>query len=157
MRCLGEHTPKSEKGQYTKFCPLIARDLRKRAKIILKLIFLIRKLVLKLPRSYSFLLERKACFKKKPKSTIKQRKTAKKPKHLILVTLVGRKRRKICRPTSEAIGQGTNTISKTPYLTRQQFISKNQRALSNRKTTKLSKIWFWVHCLADLTPRFVTD
>ena len=85
-------------------------------------------------------LTRKEGMFKKIKSPIKQIQTAKKPKHLILVTLVGRKRRKICQPTSEAIGQGANTISKTPYLTRNQFLSKNQRALSNRKTTKLSQI-----------------
>ena len=46
MRCLAEHTPKSTKGQYTKFCWLIARDHREKSKIISKLLFLIRRLVL---------------------------------------------------------------------------------------------------------------
>ena len=59
MRCLAEHTPKSAKGQYTKFSQLTARNHREGAKIILKLFFLIRRLNL-------------------VENIIKQRKTAKK-------------------------------------------------------------------------------
>ena len=47
MCCFAEDTPKSAKGQYNKLCRLIARNLREEVKIILKLLFLIRRLNLR--------------------------------------------------------------------------------------------------------------
>ena len=47
MRCLAKHTLKSAKDQYTTFCRLTSRNLRKEAKMILKLLFLIRRLNLR--------------------------------------------------------------------------------------------------------------
>ena len=75
MHCLAEYTPKSAKGEYAKFFRLTSSNLR----------------VTEVTLSNS-----KAKFKKKPKSTIKQRKLLKKVLHLIMGALVGRVHPRIC-------------------------------------------------------------
>ena len=127
MHCLAEHAPKSIKDRFTKPCRLILRDLRERAKIISKLLFLTRRHVLR-----------------KNQKALLNKKTVKKPNIWFWVNCLAKHDPKcakdqfikLCRLIPGGIREEAKINFKIPCLIRRQVLSKNQRALSIREKSK---------------------
>ena len=133
VRWLPGHTPASAKYQFTKFDSLTVRD------------------PIEQDKSYfgEFLLNTKINFKKNPRRTVKQRKTARMPFIWLRVYwLAGHALKsvkykfvKFDQPTASDPKEGAKIILRLLFLTRRRVLIKNQTVLPHREHWRILVIF----------------